>query len=226
MEKKETLFVQLINKDPVKKNIYLKALQDNKIRHFDPNTMSKLKRMFFGYLSGIIYMYYTPTTETSIGNKVEMLSVILKDKEMSIVHGDTDSARIINSIESESREQIKFNSWIEVVEGNKTWVYDPFSMMMIDKDVYYELEHPTIKQIIPKNDVNYILSQSSDKFDKFNDAFGFMLYSFIEKADRNFYDHPFSDILVPELSRFKQAIHYDDCVLEWKDAGELKRAHK
>lgn len=216
----ETVFFHHLSQDKEKLKVYMDALKDGKITFFDANVLSKLRKSYYGFFSGLIYLYYEPTNSHNIGNKVELLANVLQNTELQIVHGDTNSTREIRFFQYDL-EHLDFNSWIEVREGQKTWVYDLFSMMKFEKDIYYFLEQPEIQKIVSKEKIAYVLDLESSDFSQFHDGFSFLLPAFLKEAGQTIDKHPFKDLLVPEFTRFKDAIHYEDLMLEWNT--EIKK---
>lgn len=210
----ETIFFHHLSQDKEKLRIYREALRNGKIAFFDQSLLTRLRKMYFGFYSAVIYIFGFHTTFDNIGNKVELLSHALADKDFKIVHGKTDSTREIRFFLYGS-EHLDFNSWLEVDEGGKTWVYDLFSLMKFDKDTYYALEHPDVSSIVSKKtvmDSNY----DRDKFMTYSDGFNFILLRTIPQLERVLLKHPFKNILETEISRFKSRIDYEEIELEYK----------
>lgn len=220
----ETVFYHYISQDKDKLDIYKKALSEGKITDFDQTTITRLRKLYYGLYSGLIYMYMEPTTFNNIANKVELLTHVFEDKKYNIVHGNVDSIKNI-MFSMYGVEHLDFNSWVEVEEGNKTWVYDTFSMMKIEKEVYYKLENPEIKQVIPKKVIMEHPGRDRDDYTFYHDGFNYVLIGVFEQLEKNMDSHPFKHILAPELTRFKKEINFDDILLEWhKEEMEIKRS--
>lgn len=219
----ETVFYHHISQDKEKIQIYKDAIKSGKINNFDQDTISKLRRMYYGFYSGLIYIYKDPTTFHNIGNKMHVLAYALSDKNYKIVHGYTDSTRDIPFF-MYGVEHLDSNSWIEVEEGNKVWVYDLFSLLKIEKNVYEQLEHPTIKREIPKEAITSHPAYDRDEFRYFHDGFIEILLKEIPILEKNIENHPYKEILAPELVRYKQFINYDERLLKFKiQENEFKK---
>lgn len=216
----ETLFFHNLSLYNDKLEIYIKALSERKITNFDQTALTRLRKLYYGLYSGLIYMYYEPTNFNNIGNKAELLTHTMEDKEYQIVHGDTDSTRNIPFF-MYGVEHLDFNSWLEVKEGQKVWVYDLFSMLKIEKETYYRLEHPEIKQIISKSTIMNHPGRERDDFKTYHNGFDYMLIGIIPEMEKNMPNHPFADILIPEITRFKKEIDFEKLVLDF--STETKR---
>ena len=129
----ETIFFHHLSQNKEKLELYKRAVLEGKITEFDPTTLTRLRKLYFAFYSGLIYLFYEPTTFDNIGNKLELLTYALEDKKFQIVHGDTDSTREIHFFLYGSKH-LDYNSWIEVEEGQKIWVYDLFSLLRFEKD--------------------------------------------------------------------------------------------
>lgn len=224
--KGETVFHHNISQDKEKLEIYNKAVAEGKITHFDQTTITRLRKLYYGLYSGLIYMYMEPTTFNNIGNKVELLTHVFEDKKYNLVHGDIDSTQKIPFF-MYGVEHLDSNSWIEVEEGNKTWVYDTFSLMKIEKEVYYKLENPKVNKVIPKRAIMEHPGRDRDDYTVYHDGFNYMLIGVFGELEKRMDSHPFKQILAPELTRFKKEINFDDILLEWhqEEAEIKKRSH-
>lgn len=215
----ETVFFHYLSQDKDKLELYKKALLEGKITNFDQTTITRLRKLYYGMYSGLMYMYYDPTDFNNIGNKVELLTHVMEDKKFQIVHGDTDSTRNIPFF-MYGVQHLDSNSWVEVEEGQKIWVYDPFSLLKIEKNVYYALEHPNIHRVINGIDILNHPGRDRDDYTTFHDGMSFVLFGKVPEMKKNMAHHPYRDILEPEITRFKKDINYDDLYLEWQ---EVKR---
>ncbi len=211
----ETVFHHYLTQDKEKLQIYNDALKNEKIINFDQATIAKLRKLFWAYYSGLLYMYYEPTTFNNIASKVELMTYALEDKDYKIVHGSTDSTRNIKFF-LYGVERLDYNSWIEVEEGQKTWVYDFFSLLKIEKSVYEELEHPNIFKVVPKEAITNHPAYNSDEFRFFHDDFIEILLYQIPTMENNMSHHPFKEILASELVRYKRIIDYEERMLKIK----------
>lgn len=211
---RNTTFYQHLVKDREKKELFEHNFQRGHIEEFPSSIMTRLRRSYFGYTTGLLYLYGEDTTFATIGNKVQLLCNALVNDDYKIVHGDTDSTRQIN-FNSYHQEHLDYNSWIEVKRGNKTFVYDLFSLLKYDKDLYYQLEHPEIRRIIPKSLIESHPSHEEDDFSRISGEF--MLVGYIPMMEKKLKSSPYQDILKPELTRLRQIAGYDDIVLEWNN---------
>lgn len=209
----ETVFHHYLKQDKDKLQIYNDAVKNGKITNFDQATITKLRKLYWGFYSGLLYLYYEPTTFNNIARKVELMTYALEDKEYKIVHGSTDSTRDIKFF-LYGVEHLDYNSWLEVEEGQKTWVYDLFSLLKIEKSVYEELEHPNISKIIPKEAITNHPAYNPYEFKIFHDGFIEMLLYQIPIMEKNMTHHPFKEILAPELVRYKEYIDYEERIVK------------
>lgn len=208
----ESVFAHNISQDKEKYLIYLKAVKDGKISDFDQTTLTRLRKLYYGFYSAIIYLYYEPTDFNNIANKLELLTHVLEDKKFNIVHGSVDSTRDIKFY-MYGVQHLDFNSWIEVEEGTTTWVYDVFSLLKFEKNTYYELEHPTIRKIIPGDAILNHPGRDREDYSTFHDGFIEILFKQMPIMEKSMDTHPFRHILAPELTRFKKDINYDELKL-------------
>lgn len=211
----ETVFFHHISSDMDKLKIYKDGLESGKITFFDQSLLSRLRKMYYGFYSAIIYIFGYPTSFENIGNKVELLVYALEDKDYKIVHGITNSVREIPFF-MYGVKHLDCNSWIEVEEGGKSYVYDLFSLMKFEKDIYYKLENPTKTKEYSRSQIIGNNNYDSDNFRKYSDGFNFMLVRTIPIMEKELPHHPFKRILEPEISRFKKEIKFDDVVLDYK----------
>lgn len=212
----ETVFFHHLSQDKEKLERYQKAVSEGKITDFDPTVLTKLRKLYYAFYSGLIYIYYEPTDFENIAHKLELLTYALEDKKFQIVHGSTDSTRDIQFARYGTKH-LDYNSWIEVEEGQKTWVYDLFSLKRMEKGIYYQLEHPDVSKIIPGEAVINHPARAQENYTNFHDGFIEILFAEMPQMEKNVSHHPFKEILSPELMRFKADIHYDDLLLKVKE---------
>ncbi|MDD6402539.1 MAG: hypothetical protein PUG33_00165 [Mollicutes bacterium] len=198
--KGETTFISYIKKkdDLYQKLIY--GFKNNLVKSFDQEIISELRKCYYGIFSGLIYIFSIDTTFSNIDNKAELLIWIFKDKNIKLVKGSTNSTRNILFYEY-GQGHLDYNLWIEVEEGNKTWVYDLFSLLKMEKDFYYKLEEPMIEKIYLKD----VLDLNKD-FSIFSNQYDNLLYEMIDKLKESLEDSPYKELLIPEIIRYKDNI--------------------
>ena len=54
----ETVFYHSISQDKVKLELYNQAVAEGKITDFDQTVLTRLRKLYYGLYSGLIYMYY------------------------------------------------------------------------------------------------------------------------------------------------------------------------
>lgn len=217
----ETVFYHHLSQNKEKLKLFRESLINGKIGNFDQSLISRLRQMYFGYYSAILYLFCFPTTFDNIGNKVELLAHALEDKDFKIVHGFTDSTRDIPFF-MYGVEHLDSDSWIEVREGHKTYVYDPFSLLKFEKDIFYQLEHPDVTGVVSKSTVQGHKMYRDSEFRTLTDGFNFMLTKSIPEMERSMPKHPFKDILIPEICRFKKLVNYEKIELDYEGFQKKK----
>lgn len=218
----ETVFFHNLSKNKDKLELYKKAVSEGKITDFDQTVLTRLRKLYYVFYSGLIYIYYEPTDFENIAHKLELLTHVLEDRKFQIVHGSTDSTRDI-SFALYGTKHLDYNSWIEVEEGQKTWVYDLFSLKRMEKNTYYQLEHPDISKIILGEAILNHPSRTQENYTRFHDGFIEILFSRMPEMEKNMDHHPFREILSPELMRFKADIHYDDLLLKVREEEIMRK---
>lgn len=216
----ETIFHHNIAQNKDKLDVYNKAVEDGKITEFDQTTLTRLRKLYYAFYPALIYIFYEPTTFKNIGNRLELLTNTMDDREYQIVHGDTDSTRNI-PFSMYGVEHLDYNSWLEVKEGQKVWVYDLFSMLKIEKEIYYKLENPEIRQVVSKSKIMSHPGRERGDFKIYQNGFSYMLIKIIPEMEKNMATHPFADILIPEITKFKEKIDFEKLVLDFNT--ETKR---
>ena len=221
----ETVFFHNLSQDKDKLDIYNKAVAEEKITDFDQTTLTRLRKLYYGFISGLIYIYYEPTTFDNLANKAELLTHVFEDKSYRLVHGDTDSTRDI-PFYMYGINHLDYNSWLEVKEGQKTWVYDLFSMLKIEKSVYYKLENPDITGVMSKDEIMTHPAREKNDYKTYHDGMNFMLIEMFPRMEKSLKTHPFRKILAPEITRFKKFVDFDNIILETHEILEgTKRNH-
>lgn len=221
---RETTFYKHISKNPEKKLLFDKACEKGLIQEFDQATITNLRKLYFSCLSGLLYVYGHDTTFSTLGNKLLLLSHALENEDFELVHGETNSTREIMFFQY-NQEHLDHNSWIEVKKGNKTWVYDPFSLLMFNKDVYYELENPKVGQRIPKKDIISHPSRKEDDFFQISDTW--LLPEYLQRLEKKSETSPYKDLLQTEITRLKAVSNYDNIKLDiFKEMWDYNKTKK
>lgn len=208
----DNLFYKELSKNKEKLQKFKNAIKKGKIMPFDVATLSKLRRIYYSCYSGIIYLYGEETNFETIGNKVEILSHVFAAEDYNIVHAETDSTRDIAFFKYQ-RKHLDFNSYYEIKRGTKTYIYDTFSMLMFEKEVYEELEHPKISRIVPKKLIqsNPLSSEDREAYRKPHDLW--LIRTLIVSLERSLENNPYQEILKKEIARYKEEIGYEDLLL-------------
>lgn len=213
----ETIFIKNLKKDNKRLEIFNKAYKMGLIQPFDQEVLTKLRRLYYSCIPGILYLFGEPTDFETISNKARLLTYVFENEEYDLVHADIDSIKNIKFFEY-NHKHLDYNSYLEVKKGNKVWIYDTFSMLKFDKGIYDELEHPSIRKRVPKM---YIVShpgREEDDFYSFKDEF--LLAGIIRKYELELKKNPFKNMLKQELSRFKQEVKYDEIILKCQQTEE------
>lgn len=206
---RETIFHHHLAQDKEKLALYDEAVQKGLISNFDQVIITRLRKLYYGLYSGLIYMYYAPTDFDNIGDKAELLTHAIEDKDYTLVHGLTDSTKDIPFYLYDANH-LDCNVWFEIREGQKVWVYDLFSMLKIEKSVYYALEHPQITKSIPKDILMDNQGRFREDYSIYNDGFNFMLLKLLPEMEKNLEKHPFKELLESEITRFKKDVDYEN----------------
>ncbi len=214
----DTLFYLNLKKNPQKIEIFQNAFEQGLIQFFDPDVLTKLRKMYYGCYSGLLYLYTMPTDSSSIGSKLEILSHVFSDLNYVIVHGHTDSTREICFSDYNS-SPLDYNSWIEVASGLKIWVYDVFSMLKFERDTYYQLENPFITKKVPFAVIRSFPEYYDTDFSHLRDPF--ILISLMRDIECNVKLSPYRSFLEAELEKFKIVNHYQDILLQWEKEKKM-----
>lgn len=212
------VFWKHLSKDKEKLEIFKKGIKKGQIQPFDINVLSRLRRLYYSCYSALIYLYGEETNFETIGNKIELLSFVFEKENYTIIHAETDSTRMI-PFYLYKHKHLDNNSYIEVERGNKTYVYDTFSMLKFDKEVYEKLEHPKLLRKVSKERVLSHPEHLCDR-DVYNSPHDIWLtVLMIPHLEKNLKNNPYKDILKKELIRYKEEIDYENIFIKWKQKG-------
>lgn len=215
----DTVFIQELKKDKVRYQKFLEARKLYLITEFDEEVKSRLRKIYWGgFFQALTYMYYLPTDFETIGNKVELLAKALEDIDYNIIHASTTSTRTTLFFEY-SQQHLDFNSYIEVKKGNNIWVYDLYSMLKFDKQVYEAIEKPK-SHCDDLNDITIMDISTSYKVKQVSKLVGESNYDLhcieiylktiekiLELLDK---DHPYYEELIKEIELQKQVNNFDE----------------
>lgn len=208
-------FYKHLSKDEEKLKIFKEGISQGKITPFDVGTLSRLRRIYYSCYSALIYIYGIETSFRTIGNKVELMTLAFENDDYTIIHANTDSTREIPFF-TYQQEHLDSNSYLEVKRGRKTLIYDLFSMLVFEKEIYERLEHPDVIRISTKEKVQFLPTHNDDKesFSKPHDLW--LACRFIPFIEQNLENSPYKEILSKELLRYKDEIDFEKVLLEWR----------
>lgn len=209
----ETIFFNHLKKYPDRLKLYNEARKNRKISEFDLELISKLKKVVYGGIPGNIYLYAFPTDFEHIGNKLEILSWAFRENDFKLVHGNTNSTKEIMFHEYNSKH-LDYNSWIEVKIGLKEFVIDTFSMLMFEKDIYYQLENPQVLKVVPSEKINNHPARCDDDFSEEYASYDSLLL-LMDGLEHLINNSPYKDYLTKELDKLKSKIDYDKMMQEY-----------
>lgn len=218
---KKSIFLQNLEKNKTKLNLYNDGIKKGLIQPFDQEVLTNLRNLYYGCISGIIYIYGMATDCGTIANKMILLRYALDDRNFQIVHGNTYSTE--NIFFDKYNNNLDNNSWIEVKEGNKEWVYDPFSLLKIEKNLYYQIEEPEVFRIISKKDVESHPGRIDDDYYRFDEGGKEFLTFILPSIEKNLKNNPHKDFLKAEISRFKEEVDNNSETPKVDDDFEIKK---
>lgn len=215
----ETVFMQELKKDKKRYQEFLRASKLYLVTEFDEEIKSRLRTIYWGgFFQALLYMYYMPTDFETIGNKVELLAKAFEGEEYNIIHASTRSVRTTHYYEH-NQQHLDFNSYIEIKRGNNTWVYDLYSMLKFDKEVYESIEEPR-SHINDLEDISLLDISTSYKVEQVKKLVGEDDYSLhcieiyvklmekiVEFVNEN---HPFREQILKEIELQKQLNNFDE----------------
>lgn len=221
------LFWKHLSKDKNKLEIFKKGLKTGQIQPFDINVLSRLRRLYYSCYSALIYLYGEETNFETIGNKIELLSLVFEKEDYTIVHADTDSTREI-PFYLYKHKHLDNNSYMEVKRGNKTYVYDTFSMLRFAKEIYEQLEHPKILRKVSKKKILSRPARLCDRKSYDSPHDDWLAIGMIPHLEKNLKNSPYKNILKKELLRYKEELDYESILQNWwkeesKIFGKAKR---
>ena len=215
----ETIFYSHIKENTNRLALYNKGISDGKIQEFNLELLAKLKKTIYGGIPGNIYLYAFPTNFETIGNKIEILAWVFKNEKYKIIHANTNSTKEIMFYKYNSKH-LDFNSWIEVKNGPKEYVIDPFSMLMIEKELYYEIENPEIIKVITSDEIdNHSIRSDID----FSEAFASYdsLLILMDTLEQLAKISPYKKYLEKEIEKLKAKVDYNQMKLDY--LNEIKK---
>lgn len=219
----QNLFYFNLEENSNKLYFFEKSLQEGLISDFDDYTLKNLRKIYYSFYSAILYLYGEPTNFYTIITKVEILALAFQNKNYRVVYGYTNSTRQINFLKY-SNNYLDYNSWIEVEIDGKEYVYDLFSMMRFEKDVFYKIENPDIFKSLSKKRIELQMSKYVSDYLRPRDIW--MLVDFIPEFEKKIENLSNKDILLLELERYKKEIDYEKVVLEWNGTKRKKYIKK
>lgn len=196
----EEYYRNLVNDNPALIKIFKEAVEDYGIQPFDATIISKLRRVYYSSISGILYLLGETNLSSTHGNKLELLAHVLEDKDYTIVHGNIRS------------DGDTTTSWIEVRENHKIWVYEVETMLKFEKRYFELLESPEESLRISKEELESLVAHGDNSF-KF-EYIPMIIVWYISRYEDN-KDNPHYEELQAEIKRYKKEINYSKAAKDY-----------
>lgn len=196
----ETSFITSVKKNKTRNKLLSDGIAYGKVKSFDQDIITDLRKCYFDTFSGLMYMYLSETSFCNISSKAKLFAWILRDKNFKLVKGNIYSTKntlfYIYGV-----KHLDYNLWFEVVEGNKEWVYDLYSLLKIEKNLYYELEEPVIEEIYLKDEIDLEHDHSN-----YNNKYDSLIYEMLDSIENELENHPYRELLEPEIVKYRSDI--------------------
>lgn len=211
----EEYFCQLISESPELADVFKKAVEEFAIQNFDSTIMSRLRRVYYSSISGILYLLGEPNIPSTHGNKMELLAFVLDDEDYEIVHGQTRSSRSSEMVDT---------SWIEVRKDRKVWIYDVTSMLKFEKSFFDKLESPKETNRVSRQE---IISHPAYQDTSFKFEYIPMIIAwFISRYETNEINPHYKE-LQAEIKRYKKDINYSKAIREYhEEMLDIRKFHE
>lgn len=214
------IYFDAMKKDPTKAKMLDDGIKHRLVQHFDNGLLIKLRHIYFAGIPGSIFIFTSSSVSFNIGDKAQLMSHALEDEDFILVHGKVNS--IANYRSNNEVQELKSNTWFEVNRDGRVWIYDMFSLMKFDKDLYYKLEDPVIERTITREELQSDPEHRWDrqKFRQILDPL--TLPMLIPNMERAFKYSPYREYLKAEMTRFKKEIDYDKVTEEFDEDMRLR----
>lgn len=198
----EEYYNNLIDNNPSLIKCFKEAVEEYGIGPFDSTIMSRLRRVYYSSISGVLYLLGETNITSTHGNKLELLAHVLDDDDYVIVHGK------IRSSGSET------TSWIEINKNRKIWIYDVDMMLRFEKKYFELLESPVEERRITKEEIHSHIAHGDTSFNF--EYIPMIIVWYISRYENN-KDNPHYEELQAEIKRYKKEINYSKAASDYYD---------
>lgn len=226
------IYMEALKKDKKRYEKFLHYQELGLITEFDGETLTRLRNIYWGqFYEAVLYMYYEETNFETIGNKVELLCEALANQEYRIGHALTKTASSI-PYALLNHKHLDYNSFVEKINGQNSWVYDVFALLKFDRKVFDEIEEPrsrmeemttdeimTCIDFVGKSDLTQIrrVLEVDDRYD-FN--LPYMFIRVIDDMEKRLANHPYKELIEREISILKEKHNFKE--LKREVANEMR----
>ena len=237
---RNSIYFDAVKEDKEKLKLLNDGIKNGLVSQFDDSLIIKLRNLYLGVFPGSVFIYMKKSLSYSDYDKIRLLTVALEDEDFKLVHGKIDSIRNTEEVKYAEKfikntifddASFNYNYWFEVSKGGRTWIYDLFSLLKFDKELYYKIENPAIDKVYTKNviekkfydkDEDPKINRSINIEDSNNDIFLTILIPSLEEKMR---DSEYYEYLKAELTRIKKELNYEQVCINVKKKETKKTAY-
>lgn len=210
-----------------KYNILLRyGFMTGKIRAYDEELIDKLRKVYYGGIPASIILMIDDMVRHKCYDRAVLMTHAFKDDEFKVVHASIDGIRLDpRCIEAFGNDPLYADHcFVEKKDENgKTWVYDTTDMLIYDKDLYYKMYRPVVRNVNSKEETlsfcDFVDVENADvERDKYIAP---LLLPTIEKSISR--QKIYRKELEKELLLYKKEIDYDTLCLEMPSAKVCKK---
>lgn len=198
--------------------LFKKGVENKKIRPYSEEEIEKLREVYYGGIPASIILLSPNLCNGYCYDRALLLSHIFKEDQFQLVDANINSIRLnpemIDDSTNKSTGKVKrnFSNHCFVLKKEKdgsVWVYDTTAMLVIEKDLYYQMEEVEITKINSKQATEeYFEYLEVEKADIERDKYASVLIlPNIEKTIST--KNPYREMLKREIEIFKEKIGYD-----------------
>lgn len=133
-----------------KQRLLIDGIKRGKVKVYSDEEISNLRKYYYGGMPLSILILHNHLTAGQCYDRGTMIPYAFLDSEFRIVEGDIDSIKLypeyIRMNEKYHDEHYADHCFAEKTDPDGTiWVYDTTLGMVIEKELYYKIEHPNVR---------------------------------------------------------------------------------
>ncbi len=197
------------------------GFQTKKIQPYDEELIQKLRTVYEGGLPASILLLRHGMSNGYCYDRALLIAEALQDGNIQFVYVTIDGIRLNPKVEQDNPMYADYCFLEQTTKDGRHIIYDTSMGLVIDKSLYWLLEHPKVRKINFKAELAKFLDTKKQKPSENDDEYIVtfvlpILEMYYENQDE-WYAKPGIELLQREVEQFKKKNHYEQLVKDLRE---------